>query len=31
VRIFLDENFPLGLERRLKKDGYDAEHVITIG
>jgi hypothetical protein len=31
VRIFLDENFPLGLERRLKKEGYDAEHVITIG
>src|SRR5947207_582819 len=31
VRIFLDENFPLGLERRLKNDGYEAEHVITIG
>jgi len=22
VRVFLDENFPLGLERRLKSDGY---------
>src|SRR5262249_20314485 len=31
VRIFLDENFPLGLERRLKTDGYEAEHVITVG
>ena len=31
MRIFLDENFPLGLERRLKNDGYEAEHVITIG
>jgi predicted nuclease of predicted toxin-antitoxin system len=31
VKIFLDENFPLGLERRLKNDGYEAEHVITIG
>lgn len=31
MRIFLDENFPLGLERRLKKDGHQVEHVITIG
>ena len=31
MRVFLDENFPLGLERRLKSDGYEAEHVITIG
>ena len=31
MRIFLDENFPLDLERRLKSDGHDAEHVITIG
>ena len=31
MRIFLDENFPLALERRLKNDGYDTEHVITIG
>jgi predicted nuclease of predicted toxin-antitoxin system len=31
VRIFLDENFPLGLERRLKTDGYEVEHVVTIG
>jgi hypothetical protein len=27
----LDENFPLGLERRLKNAGYQTEHVITIG
>jgi uncharacterized protein DUF5615 len=31
VRVFLDENFPLGLERQLKRDGYEVEHVITIG
>jgi hypothetical protein len=31
VRILLDENFPLGLERHLKNDGYEVEHVITIG
>ena len=31
VRIFLDENFPLGLERRLKNDGNEVDHVITIG
>jgi len=31
VKIFLDENFPVGLERRLKDDGYEVEHVITIG
>ncbi len=31
MRVFLDENFPLGLERRLKEDGHDVAHVITIG
>lgn len=31
MKIVLDENFPLGLERQLKTDGYDAEHIITIG
>jgi Domain of unknown function (DUF5615) len=31
VRVFLDENFPLGLERQLKNAGFQAEHVITIG
>ena len=31
MKVFLDENFPLGLERRLKNAGLQAEHVITIG
>lgn len=31
MRLFLDENLPLGLERGLKNDGYAVEHVITIG
>ena len=25
MRIFLDENFPLGLERQLKNAGFEAE------
>jgi hypothetical protein len=31
VKILLDENFPLGLLRRLHADGYAAEHIITLG
>jgi predicted nuclease of predicted toxin-antitoxin system len=31
VKIFLDENFPLPLHRRLRDQGYDAEHVIVLG
>jgi hypothetical protein len=31
VKLFLDEHFPLALVRHLKADGYQAEHVITIG
>jgi hypothetical protein len=31
VKVFLDENFPLALADRLKADGYEPEHVITIG
>ncbi len=31
MKLFLDENFPLALVRHLKADGYQAEHVITIG
>jgi predicted nuclease of predicted toxin-antitoxin system len=31
VKVFLDENFPLTLVHRLREDGHDAEHVITVG
>jgi hypothetical protein len=31
VRVLLDENFPLGLLRRLHLDGFAAEHIITLG
>jgi predicted nuclease of predicted toxin-antitoxin system len=31
VTILLDENFPLGLVRRLRADGLVAEHIITLG
>jgi hypothetical protein len=31
VKILLDENFPLGLLRRLQADGVFAEHIITLG
>jgi predicted nuclease of predicted toxin-antitoxin system len=31
VRILLDENIPLALERRLLEEGFTAEHVITLG
>jgi len=31
VRVFLDENFPLGLERQLQNSGFQADHVITMG
>jgi hypothetical protein len=30
VTILLDENFPLGLLRRLRADGLTAEHIITL-
>jgi len=31
VKVLLDENFPLGLLRRLHADGFAVEHIITIG
>ncbi len=31
MKILLDENFPLQLERELCKSGYEAEHIITLG
>jgi hypothetical protein len=31
VRLLLDENFPLALERRMLEEGFDVEHVITLG
>jgi hypothetical protein len=31
VKVLLDENFPLGLLRRLHADGFAAEHIITLG
>jgi len=31
VNVLLDENFPLGLLRRLHADGFAAEHIITLG
>jgi hypothetical protein len=31
VTILLDENFPLGLARRLRADGLVADHIITLG
>jgi hypothetical protein len=31
VKVLLDENFPLGLLRRLQADGFAAEHIITLG
>lgn len=31
MKVFLDENFPLALAYRLRGDGYQSEHVITIG
>lgn len=31
MKILLDENFPLGLLRRLHADGFVAEHIITLG
>jgi len=30
VRVLLDENFPLGLLHRLRAEGIDADHVITL-
>lgn len=29
--ILLDENFPLGLLKRLQADGLVADHIITLG
>jgi hypothetical protein len=31
VRVLLDENFPLGLLRGLHADGFEADHIITLG
>ena len=31
MKVFLDENFPLTLVHRLRDDGHDADHVITVG
>jgi hypothetical protein len=31
VRVLLDENFPLGLLRGLREDGFEADHIITLG
>jgi hypothetical protein len=31
VKVWLDENFPLGLLRALQADGYSSEHIITLG
>ncbi len=31
MRILLDENFPLGLLSGLHADGFEAEHIITLG
>ena len=31
MKVLLDENFPLTLVHRLREDGHDAEHVITVG
>ena len=30
MKVLLDENFPLGLLRRLHADGFAAEHIITL-
>jgi Domain of unknown function (DUF5615) len=30
VNILLDENFPVGLLRRLRTDGFTADHIITL-
>ena len=31
MRLLLDENFPLALYHRLRKDGKDVEHIIATG
>lgn len=31
MRVLLDENFPLGLLRRLHADGLVADHIISLG
>lgn len=31
MKVFLDENFPLTLVHRLRDDGHDADHVVTVG
>jgi hypothetical protein len=31
VIVLLDENFPLGLLRRLQNEGVAAQHIITLG
>ncbi len=31
MKILLDENFPLALERTLREAGHDVEHIILLG
>ena len=31
MKFLLDENFPLPLNRRLREQGHDAEHLIELG
>jgi hypothetical protein len=31
LKFYLDENFPLRLQRRLQAEGIDSEHLITLG
>lgn len=31
MTVLLDENFPLALLRALRRDGIEAEHIITLG
>jgi predicted nuclease of predicted toxin-antitoxin system len=31
MRILLDENFPLGLVRRLQQEGHHVDHIILLG
>ena len=31
MKVLLDENFPLGLFHRLRAQGIDVDHVITLG
>jgi predicted nuclease of predicted toxin-antitoxin system len=31
VKLLLDENFPLALERRMLQEGFEVSHIITLG